>query len=80
MATMTIRSLDDEVKEKLRVLAARNGRSMEAEVRALIEAAVSGPPEPEDLVSQIRRRIEGRDLPEIPPPDRSELPRVAAFD
>ena len=80
MATMTIRSLDDEVKQKLRLRAARNGRSMEAEVRALIEAAVSEPTEPEDIVSQIRRRIEGLDLPEIPEPDRSEMARFATFD
>lgn len=80
MATLTIRGIDDEVKDKLRVLAARNGRSMEAEVRALIEAAVSEPEEPEDIVSQIRRRIAGLDLPDIPEPDRSEMPRFAEFD
>lgn len=80
MATLTIRGIDDEVKDKLRVLAARNGRSMEAEVRALIEAAVSEPEEPEDIVSQIRRRIASLDLPDIPEPDRSEMPRFAEFD
>jgi len=81
MGALTIRSIDDEVKEKLRVLAARNGRSMEAEVRALIEAAVAERPEPErGLASQIRRDVEGLDLPEIPEPDRSEMPRYAVFD
>ena len=39
MAVMTIRNLDDEVREKLRIRAAHNGRSMEAEVRAILAAA-----------------------------------------
>ena len=30
MATLTIRNLDPAIKERLRVKAARNGRSMEA--------------------------------------------------
>lgn len=81
MGTLTIRALDDQVKERLRVRAARNGRSMEAEVRALIETAVADPTEPErGLATMIRDRIEGLDLPEIPEPDRSEMPRYAVFD
>lgn len=81
MGTLTIRSIDDEVKDKLRVRAARNGRSMEAEVRALIETAVAEPAEPErGLASQIRRDLAGLDLPPIPEPDRSEMPRYAVFD
>ena len=41
MATITVRDLDDEVKQKLRERAAKNGRSMEAEVRALLVDAVT---------------------------------------
>ena len=33
MATLTIRNLPDDVRDRLRVRAARNGRSMEAEAR-----------------------------------------------
>ncbi len=40
MAALTIRNLDDSVKAKLRVRAAHNGRSMEAEVRAILSDAV----------------------------------------
>jgi plasmid stability protein len=40
MATLTIRNLDDKVKRALQIRAARNGRSMEAEVRALVSIAV----------------------------------------
>ena len=45
MAVMTIRNLDDEVRDKLRVRAAQHGRSMEAEVRAILAAAVESPVE-----------------------------------
>jgi len=40
MAVMTIRDLDDEVRDKLRVRAAQNKRSMEAEARAILTEAV----------------------------------------
>ncbi|MFN4102179.1 MAG: FitA-like ribbon-helix-helix domain-containing protein, partial [Pararhodobacter sp.] len=40
MASITIRKLDDRVKEALRLRAARNGRSMEEEARELLEAAL----------------------------------------
>jgi antitoxin FitA len=43
MAVMTIRNLDDEVREKLRIRAAQHGRSMEAEVRAILTDAVASP-------------------------------------
>ena len=36
-----IRNLKDDVKEKLRVRAAANGHSMEAEARAVLEASVA---------------------------------------
>lgn len=42
MAALTIRNLDDSVKAKLRVRAAHNGRSMEAEVRAILSDALGG--------------------------------------
>lgn len=46
MATLTIRDLDDGVKARLRVRAAKNGQSMEAEARAILGSAVkSGKPE-----------------------------------
>jgi len=45
MAVMTIRDLDDEVRDKLRIRAAHNKRSMEAEVRAILTEAVSSPVE-----------------------------------
>lgn len=40
MAALTIRNLDDDVKAKLRIRAAHNGRSMEAEAREILAEAV----------------------------------------
>ena len=38
---MTVRNLPDEVHRALRVRAAKHGRSMEAEVREILEATVA---------------------------------------
>lgn len=42
VSTLTIRNLDDTVKQKLRVRAAQHGRSMEAEVRDILTRDVQG--------------------------------------
>ena len=42
MAILTIRNLPDEVHTKLRMRAAQAGRSMEAEVRAVLVAVTNG--------------------------------------
>lgn len=42
MAALTIRNLDDDIRDALRIQAAERGRSMEAEVRAILAAAVAG--------------------------------------
>jgi len=43
MASLTIRQLDDHIKERLRRRAAANGRSMEEEARIAISDHVSEP-------------------------------------
>ena len=40
MASLSVRDLDDDVRERLRRRAAAHGRSMEAEVRSILTAAV----------------------------------------
>lgn len=42
-STLTIRQLDEGTHARLRERAAKNGRSVEAEVRALLDAAVGRP-------------------------------------
>ena len=44
MVAITVRGLDDDIRSRLRVRAARNGRSMEAEVRDILKTAVGGAP------------------------------------
>src|ERR1700742_2957033 len=39
MASLTVRQLDDKLKRRLRLRAARNGRSMEDEVRTILRQA-----------------------------------------
>jgi plasmid stability protein len=41
MATIVIRKLDETVKRKLQVRAARNGRSMEAEAREILSGHIT---------------------------------------
>lgn len=58
MASITIRNLDNTLKNRLRVRAARNGRSMEEEARTLLRAALAEDEHPgNNLASAIRRRI-----------------------
>ena len=47
MASLTIRKLDDAIRDELRLRAARNGRSVEDEVRVILrEASQNHPPSP----------------------------------
>ncbi len=58
MASITVRNLEESTKRKLKVRAAMNGRSMEQEVREIIESALrNGSKRPRtgaELVKQIR--------------------------
>ena len=44
MANITIRNLDDDIRTRLRVQAARRGRSVEEEVRQILRKAVGRAP------------------------------------
>ena len=74
MATLTIRNVDPEVQKRLRVRAAQNGRSMEAELRQILKDAVGAAPEAEEsglsLAEAIHRRFApygGVELEPFPP-------------
>ncbi len=60
MASMTIRKLDEKLKARLRVQAAKHGRSMEDEARDILRAALATPASRSaaNLVRAIRRRVE----------------------
>lgn len=66
MATITVRKLDERTKARLRVRAARHGRSMEEEARILLRAAVKEDaperPHPADAVRERFLRLGGVEL------------------
>jgi plasmid stability protein len=85
MATLTIRGLDPVTHARLRVEAARHGRSMEAEVRAILQERLAPRADERGLGSRIHARFagindegpgDGLDIPDR----RGELPRAAEFD
>jgi plasmid stability protein len=66
MATLNIRRLPEDVHAKLRVRAAKAGRSMEAEARMILAEAVQQPgPKPVDLAAlrAFMMRLYGGKLP-----------------
>lgn len=77
MAAVSVRDLDESVRERLRVRAAQHGRSMEAEIRAILTEAVAAPTDPRGLAQTLLARFSdlgGVDL-EVPP--RLDAPRAA---
>ena len=63
MAQVLIRGLDETVVERLKARAAASGRSLEAELRAVIEQAASFDAklaETRELAARLRRRLAGR--------------------
>jgi plasmid stability protein len=82
MAIITIRRLEDSTKQRLRVRASRNGRSMEEEARQILTVALNEKKATgQDLVESIRSKFAPLgflDLPEIkrspmrPPPNFDE--------
>jgi antitoxin FitA len=57
VAQLIVRNLDERVKQRLRRRAARHRRSLEAEVRDILSAAVAGP---ETVERNLGSRIAGR--------------------
>ena len=65
MAAITVRSLDDDVQRRIKQRAAANNRSMEAEARAILTAAV----QPQGFVEgwlDLASTLRGPEL-ELPP-------------
>jgi plasmid stability protein len=77
VAVLTIRGIDDELKARLRVRAARHGRSMEAEVRELLRAALDAPSARRGLGTRIHERFATLGGEELDMPPRGEPPRAA---
>lgn len=81
MASMTIRDIDEKLKAKLRIRAARHGRSMEDEARDILRTALSiEPSRTKGLVEIIRSRIEPLGGVELEIAPREALREPVEFD
>ena len=82
MATLTIRNIELTIKERLRVRAAQNGRSMEAELRAIVIDAIEAPTRPPEmnLYDRIRARFEPLGGVELELPPRGPMREPPTFE
>lgn len=79
MASLTIRNLEDHLKERLRVRAAQHGRSMEEEARAILRAVVGAATGPE-LWTLSRQLFSGSKGVELKLPSRTKDRAPPVFD
>ncbi len=77
MAAVSVRDLDESVRERLRVRAAQHGRSMEAEIRAILTEAVGPPADADGLGQALLNRFTDLGGVELDLPSRTEAPRAA---
>lgn len=82
MATITVRGLDEGLKQKLRVRAAENGRSMEQEVRTILFEALeaAGKRDAENLFDEIRADVSELGGVELELPAREPAVEPISFD
>lgn len=80
MAVLTIRGLDEQTHARLRVEAARHGRSMEAEVRAILQERFAAQAPERGLGTRIHERFAALGGMDLELPARTERPRAAEFD
>lgn len=81
MASMTIRNLDDSLKQRLRLRAASHGRSMEDEVRDILKIALSAEEvRPANLALSIRSRMAPLGGVELDIPAREPIRDVPGFE
>ncbi len=81
MAILTIRDLDDELKQSLRIRAAHRNRSMEEEARLILRAALTPVPLPTaSLAQRIRARFSGLGDVALPLAEREAVRTPSVFD
>lgn len=73
MSTLTIRQLDERTHARLRGRAAAHGRSVEAEVRAILAAAVNAPDK--NFLLALHDGIAPEGGVDLELPDRTDAPR-----
>jgi antitoxin FitA len=81
MSSITIRNLESSVKNRLRMRAARHGRSMEEEARDILRAALAEKTHrPANLFEAIRRRMGSLGGVELDIPQRGALREPPRFE
>ena len=80
MASITIRNLDDALKQRLRVRAAEHGRSMEEEAREILREVVGKDAPPRDLAAALRRRVAPLGGVRLSVPEREPMREITRFD
>lgn len=81
MSSITVRNLDESVKNSLRMRAARHGWSMEQEVRQILQQTVA--PEQAGQISfaeRVNRRFAGLNVASLPIPPRQITRTAPEFD
>ena len=81
MSSITVRNLDEAVKNSLRLRAARHGWSMEQEVRQILQQTVA--PEQAEAVSfaeRINRRFAGLEAESLSLPARKPARKPPGFE
>lgn len=73
MASLTIRNLDNNLKEQIRLSAAQNSRSMEAEVRAILAKSLNFTKNSKNLATTIHNRFALLDVTNLPIPSRQTI-------
>lgn len=79
MSTLTIRNIDTDIKDKLRLAAAAHGRSMEEEVRTILRSVLSQPAPSMGLGSRLNARFSAIGGVDLPVPERTTAARAADF-
>ena len=77
MSTLTIRNVDPAIKDKLRLVAAAHGRSMEEEVRSILRMVLTQPMATDGLASRIPARLSALGGVRLDLPERTETARAA---
>lgn len=83
MANLTVRNIEEDTKQKLRLRAARHGHSLEAEVRSILRSAATTRDDTSrtsNLYDEIRRLVEPHGGFDIPVPLREPAPRPIPFE
>ena len=80
MSTLTIRNIEPAIKDRLRLVAAAHGRSMEEEVRTILRNVLAQHVAVDGLGSRVHGRFANLGGLDLDLPQRSERARGASFE